>query len=37
MLRDDYVEIRRWSDLYVLARRGGPYDPAAASDHAFPP
>ncbi len=33
MLRDDYVEIRRWSDLYVLARRGGPYDPAAAPEH----
>lgn len=28
MLRKDYVEIRRWDDLYVLARRGGPYCPA---------
>ena len=32
MLGGDYVEIRRWDDLYVLARRGGPYDPAANSD-----
>jgi hypothetical protein len=26
MLREDYVEIRRWNDLYVLARRGSGYD-----------
>ena len=26
MLRDEYVEIRRWDDLYVLARRGSGYE-----------